>query len=90
MLWNNVRFRTMDDEIVTNGLRVTSGEHLNGWQVRNIEVEMKPLDNTYTGNQIQEVSIDFDTKGTDRGFQFHHRNKPVYENYEGRGGIGRP
>ena len=70
MLWNNVRFRTMDDEIVTNGLRVTSGEHLNGWQVRNIEVEMKPLDNTYTGNQIQEVSIDFDTKGRIVDFNF--------------------
>lgn len=70
MFWNNVRFRTMDDEIVTNGLRVTSGGHLNGWQVRNIEVEMKPLDNTYTGNQIQEVSIDFDTKGRIVDFNF--------------------
>ena len=70
MLWNNVRFRTMDDEIVTNGLRVPSGGHLNGWQVRNIEVEMKPLDNTYTGNQIQEVSIDFDTKGRIVDFNF--------------------
>lgn len=70
MLWNNVRFRTMDDEIVTNGLRVTSGGHLNGRQVRNIEVEMKPLDNTYTGNQIQEVSIDFDTKGRIVDFNF--------------------
>ena len=70
MLWNNVRFRTMDDEIVTNGLRVTSGGHLNGWQGRNIEVEMKPLDNTYTGNQIQEVSIDFDTKGRIVDFNF--------------------
>lgn len=70
MLWNNVRFRTMDDEIVTNGLLVTSGGHLNGWQVRNIEVEMKPLDNTYTGNQIQEVSIDFDTKGRIVDFNF--------------------
>ena len=70
MLWNNVRFRTMDDERVTNGLRVTSGGHLNGWQVRNIEVEMKPLDNTYTGNQIQEVSIDFDTKGRIVDFNF--------------------
>lgn len=70
MLWNNVRFRTMDDEIVTNGLRVTLGGHLNGWQVRNIEVEMKPLDNTYTGNQIQEVSIDFDTKGRIVDFNF--------------------
>lgn len=70
MLWNNVRFRTMDDEIVTNGLRVTSGGHLNGWQVRNIEVEMKPLDDTYTGSQIQEVSIDFDTKGRIVDFNF--------------------
>ena len=67
MLWGNVRFRTLDDEIVTNCLRLGGG---NGWQVRNIEVEMKPLDDTYKGNKIQEVSIDFDKNGRIVDFNF--------------------
>lgn len=62
MLWENVRFRTLDDEIVTNCLRLGGGQ-LRGFQVRNIEVEMKPLDDTYTDNRIQEICIDFDKKG---------------------------
>lgn len=62
MLWDNVRFRTVDDEIVTNCLRL-GGNTLRGYQVRNIEVEMKPLDNTYNDSKIQEICIDFDKKG---------------------------
>lgn len=62
MLWENVRFRTLDDEIVTSCLRL-GGSALRGYQVRNIEVEMKPLDNSYTDSKIQEVCIDFDKNG---------------------------
>lgn len=62
MLWDNVRFRTLDDEIVTSCLRLGGGA-LRGYQVRNIEVEMKPLDDTYTDQKIQEVCIDFDKTG---------------------------
>lgn len=69
MLWGNVRFRTLDDEIVTNCLRLGGGQS-SGWQVRNIEVEMKPLDETYKGNKIQEVSIDFDSNGRIVDFNF--------------------
>lgn len=69
MLWDNVRFRTLDDEIVTNCLRLGGGVS-DSWQVRNIEVEMKPLDDTYKGSKIQEVSIDFDSNGRIVDFNF--------------------
>ncbi len=69
MLWENVRFRTLDDEVVTNCLRLGGGQS-DSWQVRNIEVEMKPLDDTYKGNKIQEVSIDFDKNGRIVDFNF--------------------
>lgn len=69
MLWGNVRFRTLDDEIVTNYIRLGGGQ-FSGWQVRNIEVEMKPLDETYKENKIQEVSIDFDKNGRIVDFNF--------------------
>lgn len=69
MLWGNVRFRTLDDEIVTNCIRLGCGQ-FSGWQVRNIEVEMKPLDETYKENKIQEVSIDFDKNGRIVDFNF--------------------
>ncbi len=69
MLWDNVRFRTLDDEIVTNCLRLGGGQS-DSWQVRNIEVEMKPLDDTYKGSKIQEVSIDFDSDGRIVDFNF--------------------
>ncbi len=69
MLWENVRFRTLDDEIVTNCLRLGGGSS-DSWQLRNIEVEMKPLDDTYKGSKIQEVSIDFDSNGRIVDFNF--------------------
>ena len=64
MLWEKVHFRTIDDEIVTNCLSLKGNNGtLRGYQVRNIEIEMKPLDDTYTDSKIQEICIDFDTKG---------------------------
>ena len=63
MLWENVHFRTMDDEIVTSCLTLRNGSSARGYQVRNIEIEMKPLDNTYTDAKLQEICIDFDTRG---------------------------
>lgn len=63
MLWENVHFRTMDDEIVTSCLTLKNGGRTRGYQVRNIEIEMKPLDSTYTDAKVQEICIDFDTKG---------------------------
>ena len=63
MLWENVHFRTMDDDIVTSCLTLKNGGSTRGYQVRNIEIEMKPLDATYTDAKIQEICIDFDTRG---------------------------
>ena len=62
-LWENVHFRTCDDEIITHCLTLGGGGTVRGYQVRNIEIEMKPLDDSYTDNRIQEICIDFDTQG---------------------------
>jgi len=64
MMWNNVHFRIVDDDIVEHCLRVkTSSGTVLGYQVRNIAVEMKPFDDTYTGALNQEVCINLDPKG---------------------------
>lgn len=64
MMWNNVHFRVLDDDIVEHCLRVKSSSGaVIGYQVRNIAVEMKPLDNSYVGDRNQEVCINFDRNG---------------------------
>ena len=63
MLWNNVHFRCLDDDIVEHCLTRKAGGQIRGYQVRNIAIIMKPLDNTYTDDLNQEVCIDFDTTG---------------------------
>ena len=64
MLWNNVHFRTMDDDIVEHCLQLRNGNNtLRGYQVRNIAIQMYPLDDTYTDDRHQEVCIDFNTSG---------------------------
>jgi len=65
MMWNNVHFRIVDDDIVEHCLRMkTSSGKILGYQVRNIAIEMKPLDDSYTGDLYQEVCINLDPKGT--------------------------
>ena len=63
-MWNNVHFRIIDDDIVEHCLRVKSsnGAVIN-YQVRNIAIEMKPLDDSYVGELNQEVCINFDRNG---------------------------
>lgn len=64
MMWNNVHFRVVDDDIVEHCLRVKSSSGaVIGYQVRNIAVEMKPLDNSYVGDRNQEVCINYDRTG---------------------------
>lgn len=64
MMWNNVHFRVVDDDIVEHCLRVSSSKGvLIGYEVRNIAVEMKPFDNSYIGDINQEVCINLDPKG---------------------------
>lgn len=69
--WNVVHFRIVDDDIVEHCHRVknTSGAVV-GYQVRNIAVEIKPLDNTYNGVSHQEVIINLDLKGVITHFNF--------------------
>lgn len=65
MMWNNVHFRISDDDIVEHCLQVkASNGSVIGYQVRNIAVEMKPFDDTYTGDLYQEVCINFDKRGS--------------------------
>lgn len=65
MMWNNVHFRISDDDIVEHCLSIkASNGSVIGYQVRNIAVEMKPLDDTYTGDLYQEVCVNLDKKGT--------------------------
>lgn len=65
MFWGNVHFRVLDDDIVehctTNKLK--NGRVLN-YDVRNIAVEMKPFDDTYKEDLNQEITIEFDKRGT--------------------------
>ena len=64
MMWNNVHFRISDDDIVEHCLRIkASNGSTIGYQVRNIAVEMKPFDDSYTGDLYQEVCINFDKNG---------------------------
>ena len=64
MMWNNVHLRVVDDDIVEHCLSVKSSSGtIIGYQVRNIAVEMKPLDDSYAGDLNQEVCINFDRTG---------------------------
>lgn len=62
-LWSNVHFRTFDEEIVTSALTLKSGGNIRGYQVRGIEIEMLPIDDTFKDDLAQEVCIDFDKSG---------------------------
>ena len=58
MMWNNVHFRVSEDDIVEHCLSIkASNGSVIGYQVRNIPVDMKPFDNSYTGDLYQEVCI---------------------------------
>lgn len=63
MLWGNVHFRTFDEEILTRALTLKNAGRILGYQVRDIEIEMIPLDDTYKDEKVQEICIDFDTSG---------------------------
>ncbi len=70
-IWNAVHFRIVDDDIVEHCHRVKNGSGtLVGYQVRNIAVEIKPLDNSYNGVRNQEVSLNLDLDGAVTGLDF--------------------
>ena len=63
LLWANARFRCVDDDIVEHGLALKRNGRIFQYQVRNIPVEMVPLDEAYTDDINQEVNICFDLTG---------------------------
>lgn len=64
MMWNNVHFRIVDDDIVEHCLQIKSSTGaVIEYQVRNIAVEMKPFDDSYDGDINQEVCINYDRQG---------------------------
>lgn len=62
-LWESVCFRCVDDDIVEHCLRISAGGKVKGYQVRNIAIEMKPKDQSYTDDLNQEVCINFTPTG---------------------------
>lgn len=63
MLWENSPFLCTDDNIVENC--ITTGS---GYQVRNIPLLMRPLDNSYNDDEYQEAVFSFDRKGNVESF----------------------
>lgn len=63
-LWENAHFRCVDDDIVEHCLSIKSNGRVKEYQVRNIPIEMKPVDKSYTDDIYQEVSINFTPTGT--------------------------
>ena len=65
MMWNNVHMRTQENYISEVCMRDnTSKGNLNGYQVRNIAVQMVPISADYDEDLKQEICIYFDKSGT--------------------------
>lgn len=66
MLWANVPFRCLDAEVVERLLQVPDG-----YQVRNIPLELKPVETAVNDDSYQEAVIDFNrTTGQIESFYF--------------------
>lgn len=63
MIWSNVRFRVIDDDIIQKCLTLKSKNNVRGYEVSNIAVEMKPLDDSFQENLNQEITISFNKQG---------------------------
>lgn len=63
MLWENSPFQCTDQEIVE--ICVETGS---GYQVRNIPLQMCPIDNTFNEDEYQEAVFSFDHTGTLESF----------------------
>lgn len=80
MLWENVPFACIEEEIVEKILG-TAG----GYQVRNIPLELRPSDATVTDDSYQEAVIDFDHAGEITSFYFAISNN-LYSQVMQKGG----
>lgn len=63
MYWSNVHFRIVDDDIVEHCTSVKGKKGVRNYDIRNIAVEMKPLDDTYKEELSQEITIEYDPQG---------------------------
>lgn len=63
MYWNSVHFRTQDDDFYQNCLQRKRNGRIIGYQIRNIYMDMKPIDDSYDESLSQEFVVDFDTQG---------------------------
>lgn len=71
LTWNNVHFRTEDNDIVEHCIRLQKKNGmLRGYQVRNIGVSMIPLNDTYNSEMRREICVDFSTTGRIVDFNF--------------------
>ena len=64
MYWHNIHFRVLDDDIVEHCNTNRGRNGVRNYDIRNIAVEMKPLDSSYQEDINQEITIEFDRKGT--------------------------
>lgn len=64
LIWENVRMRTFDDDIIQKCVKLGSGQNMRGYEVQNIGVEMLPINpNEYKEARNQEVTITLDPQG---------------------------
>ena len=63
-LWANAHFRCLDDDIVEHCIAMKRAGKVYQYQARNIAVEMKPVDESYSDDLNQEICINFDLSGT--------------------------
>jgi len=64
MFWMNVHFRVLDDDIVEHCNTIRGRTGIRSYDVRNIAVEMRPFDESYKEDLNQEITIEFDNRGT--------------------------
>jgi len=62
-LWSNAHFRCLDDDIVEHCIAMKRGGRVYQYQARNIAVEMRPVDESYTDDLNQEICVNFDLSG---------------------------
>lgn len=64
MFWARVHFRVLDEDIVEHCNTNRGKRGIRGYDIRNIAVEMKPFDDSFTEDINQEITIEFDNRGT--------------------------
>lgn len=64
LIWENVRMRTFDDDIIQKAVRLGHAPNSRGYEVQNIGVEMLPVNPAdYKEARNQEVTITLDNQG---------------------------